>query len=92
MTDLDYYFDWYRFTEKSKTRFVRMRLIRSGKIYWTSTVVHEPTGSATNSDNDIRISSIQLGVRCSHSLLEMKTGVGLICSTPILHTRGKFIS
>jgi len=32
------------------------------------TVVHEPTDSATDSDDDIRVVSIQLGgVRCSHT-------------------------
>jgi len=32
------------------------------------TVVHEPPSSVTNSDNDIRVASIQLGVvRCSHT-------------------------
>jgi len=36
MTDLDYYFDWYRFTEKSNIQFARMRLTTTIKIYWTS--------------------------------------------------------
>ena len=36
MADLHYYFDWYRFTEKSRIRFARMRLIGSVRIYWTS--------------------------------------------------------
>ena len=32
------------------------------------TIVYEPTGSATDSDDDVRVSSIQLGVfRCSHT-------------------------
>ena len=26
IADLDYYFDWYRFTEESKVQFARMRL------------------------------------------------------------------
>jgi len=33
MTDLDYYFDWYKFTEKSRVRFARMRLTGSVRIY-----------------------------------------------------------
>jgi len=27
MIDLDYYFDWYGFTEESRIRFARMRLV-----------------------------------------------------------------
>jgi len=30
MADLDYYFDWYRFSEKSRIQFTIVR------IYWTS--------------------------------------------------------
>jgi len=33
MTDLDCYFDWYKFIEKSKIRFARMRLTWSVMIY-----------------------------------------------------------
>jgi len=36
MSDLDYYFDWYKFTEKSRIRFIRMRLIEPARIYWIS--------------------------------------------------------
>jgi len=46
MADLDYYFDWYRFTEENKTQFARMRLTRSARIYWTSTErAHKAWGS-----------------------------------------------
>ena len=32
------------------------------------TIAHESTGSATDSDDDVRIASIQLGIfRCSHT-------------------------
>jgi len=42
ITDLDYYFDRYRFTEESRIRFTRMRLIGLTRIYWTSVErVHE---------------------------------------------------
>jgi len=30
---VDYYFDWYKFTEESRVRFARMRLTRSARIY-----------------------------------------------------------
>ena len=33
MTDLDYYFDWYTFTGKSRIQFTRMRLTGPAKIY-----------------------------------------------------------
>jgi len=33
MTDLGYYFDWYRFTEESRVRFARMRLSGSDIIH-----------------------------------------------------------
>jgi len=33
MADLDYYFDWYMFTEESRVRFVKMKLSGSAKIY-----------------------------------------------------------
>ena len=33
IADLDYYFDWYRFTEESRIRFARMRLTWSVRIY-----------------------------------------------------------
>jgi len=36
IADLDYYFDWYRFTEECKVQFARMRLSGSARIYWTS--------------------------------------------------------
>jgi len=36
MTDLNYYFDWYRFTEKSRVWFARTRLTGSTRIYWIS--------------------------------------------------------
>jgi len=35
MTDLNYYFDWYRFTNESMIRFARMKLTGSDRIYWT---------------------------------------------------------
>ena len=35
MANLDYYFDWYIFTEESRVRFDRMRLLESDRIYWT---------------------------------------------------------
>jgi len=36
MADLDYYFDWYRFTEENRIQFAKMRLTGLGRIYWTS--------------------------------------------------------
>jgi len=33
IADLDYYFDWYRFTEENRVRFTRMRLSVSARIY-----------------------------------------------------------
>jgi len=45
MPDLNYYFGLYMFKEKSKIQFLRMRLTRSVKIYWTSIErVHEAWG------------------------------------------------
>ena len=42
MEDLNYYFDWYRFTEKNMIRFARMKLTESVRIYWTPAErVHE---------------------------------------------------
>ena len=32
MTDLDYYFDWYKFTEESSIQFARMRLTGSARF------------------------------------------------------------
>jgi len=58
------------------------------------TVVYEPTGSVTDPDDDVRIFSIQLGViRYSHAqLLVIRIGVGLLCSTLMLHMRGRNIN
>jgi len=36
IADLDYYFDWYRFTEESSVQFARIRLLGSVRIYWIS--------------------------------------------------------
>ena len=36
MATLDFYLDWYMFTEKSRIRFARMRLTGFARIYWTS--------------------------------------------------------
>jgi len=36
VADLNYYFDWYSFTEESRVQFARKRLSRSVRIYWTS--------------------------------------------------------
>ena len=48
------------------------------------TLVYEPIDSATDSDDDFKISSIQLGVvRYSYTTVKMRTGVGLLCSTLI---------
>ena len=33
ISDLDYYFDWYRFAEESRVRFARMSLSGSDRIY-----------------------------------------------------------
>ena len=33
MAELNYYFDWYRYNEKSRIRFARMRLTGSVRIY-----------------------------------------------------------
>jgi len=45
MKNLDYYFDWYRFTKKSRVWFARMKLTGSARIYWTSVdIVHEAWG------------------------------------------------
>jgi len=42
MADLNYYIDWYKFTEESGIQFTRMRLIGSVRIYLTSIErVHE---------------------------------------------------
>jgi len=35
VADLDYYFDWCKFTEESMIQFVRMRLTWLVRIYWT---------------------------------------------------------
>jgi len=46
----------------------RNLLVREADDYEIETVVYELTSSATVSDDDVRISNIQLGVfRCSHS-------------------------
>ena len=36
MANLNFYFDWYKFTEESRVRFAWMRLSGSAKIYWIS--------------------------------------------------------
>jgi len=36
IVDLDYYFNWYRFTEESRVQFARMRMSGSAIIYWIS--------------------------------------------------------
>jgi len=36
MADLDYYFDWHKFTEENRIRFAKMRLTISARICWTS--------------------------------------------------------
>jgi len=70
--------------------FFKNLLIKEDNDDEIETVVYELTDIATNSDDDIRISNIQLGVvRCLHTLLVMRIGVGLVCSTLILHMRGK---
>jgi len=57
------------------------------------TVVYDAVGSESDTDEDVRVSSVQLGVvRCSQHLLEMRTGVSLVCFVPILHMRGRIIS
>ena len=33
MADINYYFDWYRFTKESRIQLVRMRLTRLVRIY-----------------------------------------------------------
>ena len=35
MTNFDYYFDWYKFTEEGRIRFAKMRLLGSVRICWT---------------------------------------------------------
>ena len=50
-----------------KTMISGDTLVRKVDDEEMETVVYEPTGSVTNSDDDVRISSIQFGVvRCSH--------------------------
>ena len=44
MAQLDYNFDWYKFAEESKIQFARMKLTRSGRIYWTSVESTEGMG------------------------------------------------
>jgi len=56
-------------------------------------VVYELTHSATDSDDEVRVLSIQLGgVRVHTQLLEMSTDVDLVRSTPILHIRERIIN
>ena len=58
------------------------------------TIVHEATRSATDSNDEVRVASIQLGVvKYPHTqLLVTKIGASLVCSTPILHMKGKTIN
>ena len=57
------------------------------------TVAYEPTSSATDSGGDVSISSIELGVvRYLHTAVRDEDRLGLICSTPISHMKGRTIN
>jgi len=53
------------------------------------TVIHELVGSVYDTNKDVRDSSTQLGaIRCLHTIVKMRIGVDLVCSTPILRMEG----
>jgi len=55
------------------------------------TVIYEQVESVSDIDEDVRVSSVQLGiVRYSHTqLLETRTDVDLVCSISMLYIMGE---